>query len=123
MASAGRQYRFTAEIRRLHTHINSFTPVIQFAIRSNMDLNILLRDSDAKGLMFYVLKYSTKTEQTFLDVLLPILVPVVERIQEESNGAADKEIAVRLVRSCLCKAVVQPKHWWTGVRKQGLRSS
>ncbi|CAN0516428.1 unnamed protein product, partial [Ectocarpus sp. 8 AP-2014] len=44
--------RFTAELRRLHSHINSFNPVIQFANRSNMDLKILLRDSDAKGLLF-----------------------------------------------------------------------
>ncbi|CAN0249308.1 unnamed protein product, partial [Ectocarpus fasciculatus] len=94
--------RFTADLRRLHSHINSFNPVIQFAIRSNMDLKILLRDSDAKGLLFYILNYSTKTEQT-LDVLLPLLAPVTERIREESDGAADKELAVRLVRSCLCK--------------------
>ncbi|CAN0496989.1 unnamed protein product, partial [Ectocarpus sp. 12 AP-2014] len=73
--------RFTAELRRLHSHINSFNPVIQFAIRSNMDLKILLRDSDAKGLLFYILNYSTKTEQT-LDVLLPLLAPVAERIRE-----------------------------------------
>ncbi|CAM9735414.1 unnamed protein product, partial [Ectocarpus sp. 13 AM-2016] len=94
--------RFTAELRRLHSHINSFNPVIQFAIRSNMDLKILLRDSDAKGLLFYILNYSTKTEQT-LDVLLPLLAPVAERIREQSDGAPEKELAVRLVRSCLCK--------------------
>ncbi|CAB1107609.1 unnamed protein product [Ectocarpus sp. CCAP 1310/34] len=94
--------RFTAELRRLHSHINSFNPVIQFAIRSNMDLKILLRDSDAKGLLFYILNYSTKTEQN-LDVLLPLLAPVAERIREQSDGAPEKELAVRLVRSCLCK--------------------
>lgn len=89
-------------LRRLHTHINGFNPVVQFATRSNMDLKVLLRDSDAKGLLFYILNYSTKTEQT-LDVLLPLVVPVIERIRAESNGAHDKELAVRLVRFCLCK--------------------
>ncbi|CAM9446743.1 unnamed protein product, partial [Ectocarpus fasciculatus] len=94
--------RLIADIRRLHNHINSFNPVIQFAIRSNMDLKVLLRDSDAKGILFYILNYSTKTEQT-LDVLLPLLVPVVERIRDDADGSDDKELAVRLVRSCLCK--------------------
>ncbi|CAN0441545.1 unnamed protein product, partial [Ectocarpus fasciculatus] len=89
-------------IRRLHSHINSFNPVIQFAIRSNMDLKVLLRDSDAKGILFYILNYSTKTEQS-LDVLLPFLVPVVERIRNEADGTDNKELAMRLVRSCLCK--------------------
>ncbi|CAN0287400.1 unnamed protein product, partial [Scytosiphon promiscuus] len=82
--------------------INSFNPVIQFAIRSNMDLKVLLKGIDAKGLLFYILNYSTKTEQT-LDVLLPLLVPVVERLRADGDGTSDEEMAVRLVRSCLCK--------------------
>ncbi|CBJ31141.1 conserved unknown protein [Ectocarpus siliculosus] len=92
----------SADIRRLHSHINSFNPVIQFAIRSNMDLKVLLRESDAKGILFYILNYCTKTEQT-LDILLPLLVPVVERIRDEADRVDDKELAVRLVRSYLCK--------------------
>lgn len=94
--------QFTAMVRRLHTHVNSYNPIIQYCTRSNMDLKVLLRDSDARGLLFYILNYSTKTEQT-LDVLLPLLVPVVERIRDESDGAPAKEVAVRLVRSCLCR--------------------
>ena len=94
--------RFTAVIRRLHTHINAYNPIIAFLIRSNMDLKVLLRDSDAKGILFYILNYATKTEQT-LDVLLPLLLPVVERIRDESADEPSKEIAVQLVRSCLCK--------------------
>lgn len=94
--------RFSVEHRRHHTHINSFNPVIQFAIRSNMDIKALLKGNDSKGLMFYILNYATKTEQT-LDVLLPLLVPVVERLLADSEGESQKEIAVRLVHACLCK--------------------
>ena len=94
--------RFSAIMRRLSTHINPYNPIIQFLIRSNMDLKVLLRDSDAKGIFFYILNYATKTVQT-LDVLLPLLLPVVERIRNESQGEPVREMAVRLVRSCLCK--------------------
>ena len=94
--------RFSAILRRLSTHINPYNSIIQFLIRSNMDLKVLLRDSDAKGIFFYILNYATKTEQT-LDVLLPLLLPVVERIRNESQGEPVREMAVRLVRSCLCK--------------------
>ncbi|CAB1112810.1 unnamed protein product [Ectocarpus sp. CCAP 1310/34] len=94
--------RFSVEHKRLHTHINSFNPVIAFAVRSNMDIKVLLKGSDAKGLLYYILNYATKTEQT-LDVLLPLLIPVVERIRADSGDAPEKEMAVRLVRSCLCK--------------------
>lgn len=85
--------RFNAQFRRQHTHINSLNPIIQFGIRSNMDIKVLLRDSDAKGLLYFILHHPTKTEQT-LDVLLPLLIPVVERMREESNGATDKGLAV-----------------------------
>lgn len=95
--------RFRAIFRRQHTHTNSFNPIIQFAIRSNMDIKVLPSDSDSKGILYYIMQYySTNTEMT-LDVLLPLLNPVVGRIREESDGATDKERAVRLVRSCLCK--------------------
>ncbi|CAN0223398.1 unnamed protein product, partial [Scytosiphon promiscuus] len=94
--------RFSVVLRRAHTHINSYNPIIQYCTRSNMDLKVMLRDGDAKGLLFYILNYSTKSEQT-LDVLIPLLVPVVERIREESGGAPAKDLAVRLVRSCLCR--------------------
>ena len=96
--------KFFVEHRRLHTHINSFNPVIQFAIRSNMDIKVLMSGSDSKGLLHYILDYATKTEQT-LDVLLPLLVPVVERLAADGDGDPDKETAVRLVRSCLCKQI------------------
>eukprot|EP00903_Cladosiphon_okamuranus_P013925 g12952.t1 len=94
--------RFTAVMRRLHTPINPYNPIIAFSIRSNMDLKVLLRDSDAKGILFYVLNYAIKTEKT-LDVLLPLLLPVVERIRDEVVNEPSEEIAMRLVRSCLCK--------------------
>ncbi|CAN0506631.1 unnamed protein product, partial [Scytosiphon promiscuus] len=94
--------RFTVVLRRAHTNINSYNPIMQYCTRSNMDLKVMLREGDAKGLLFYILNYSTKSEQT-LDVLLPLLVPVVERISEESGGAPAKDLAVRLIRSCLCR--------------------
>ncbi|CAB1100401.1 unnamed protein product [Ectocarpus sp. CCAP 1310/34] len=76
--------RFTAVLRRLGAHINPYNPFIQFVIRSNMDLKVLLEDIDAKGIMFYILNYATKTAN-------------------ESQGETSKEMVVRLVRSCLCK--------------------
>lgn len=102
--SASHADRFTAIVRRQSGHVNSYNMLIQYCIRSNMDLTVMLRDSDARGALFYILNYSTKTEQT-LDVLLNLLAPVVERIQAESEGAPSAETAVRLVRSCLCKSV------------------
>lgn len=69
-----------------------------------MDIRPLLRDSDARGALFYLMSYFSKTEST-MDALLNILAPVVERIKDETNGAAEKVIAAALVRSCSCKTV------------------
>ncbi|CAB1096245.1 unnamed protein product [Ectocarpus sp. CCAP 1310/34] len=102
VASEPESDRFTATVRRLSTHINPYNPIIHFLIRSNMDSKVMLRDSDARGLLYYVLHYSTKSEQT-LDVLLPLLFLVVQRKRCEKEGEPAKETAVRLVRSCLCK--------------------
>lgn len=101
-AGATKTEQFTANVRRLHSHINPYNPIIQFLLRSNMDLKVLLSDSNTKGIFYYVLNYATKSEQT-LDVLLPLLLPVVERIRNESHEEPAKEVAVRMVRSCLCK--------------------
>ena len=94
--------QLTATVRRLSTHVNSHNAIILFLLRSNMDLRVLLSDSHAKGIFYYVLNYATKSEQT-IDVLLPLLLPVVERIRDQSAEESEQEIAVRLVRSCLCK--------------------
>lgn len=96
--------RFTANHRREQPLINSYNATIQDCIRSNMDLKALLRDSDAKGALFYILNYSTKTETT-MDAPLNILAPVVERIKDEGDGAPDAVIAAALVRSCSCKTI------------------
>lgn len=69
-----------------------------------MDLTVMLRDADARGALFYILNYSTKTEQT-LDVLLNLLAPVVERIRAENVDTPATETAVRLIRLCLSKSV------------------
>lgn len=82
--------RFTGEIRRLHGHILSFFLVVRFAIRSNMDLKIPLRDVMPRASMFHpqLPQLRTKTEQT-LDMLLPLLIPVVElRTAMRSDAAA-----------------------------------
>lgn len=96
--------RFTSKHRREQPMINSYNPIIQYCTRSNMDIRVLLRDSDARGAMFYILSYATKTESD-MDALLNILAPVVERIKDESNGAPDKVVAAALVRSCSCKTI------------------
>lgn len=96
--------RFTSKHRREQPMINSYNPIIQYCTRSNIDVRVLLRDSDARGALFYILNYATKTEST-MDALLNILAPVVERIKDETNGATDKVIAAALVRSCSCKTV------------------
>ncbi|CAM9502202.1 unnamed protein product, partial [Hapterophycus canaliculatus] len=43
---------------------NSYNAIIQCCIRSNMDIKVLLRDSDVGGALFYILNYSTKIETT-----------------------------------------------------------
>lgn len=64
---------------------------------------MLLRDSDANGVLVYISNYATKTDQN-LDVFPRLLLPVVvERVAEESAGEPGTEVAVRLVGSCLCK--------------------
>lgn len=96
--------RFTAKHRREQPMVNSYNAIIQFCIRSNMDVKVLLRDSDARGAIFYILNYSTKTETT-MDALLNLLAPVVERIKDERDGAPAAVIAAGLVRACSCKTV------------------
>ena len=41
--------RFTIKHRREQPMINSYNAVIQYCTRSNMDIKVLLRDSDARG--------------------------------------------------------------------------
>lgn len=96
--------RFTARQRREHGKINSYNPIIAFCTRSNMDIKALLSDFDARGALFYILNYSTKTETT-MDALLNVLAPVVERIKDETDGAPAAVIAAHMVRSCSCKTV------------------
>lgn len=96
--------RFTSKHRREQPMVNSYNAIIQYCTRSNMDIRALLRDSDARGAMFYTLNYALKSEST-MDAVLNILAPVVERIKDETNGAPDKVIAAALVRSCSCKTV------------------
>ena len=98
--------RFTAEQRREHGKVNSYNAIISYCIRSNMDIKILLRDSDARGCLFYILSYTTKSEDT-MNELLNVLAPVVERIKDETEGAPAKVIAAQLVRSCSCKTLSQ----------------
>lgn len=95
--------RFTSNHRRT-TDGKQLQRLIQFCIRSNMDVRVLMRDSDARGAMYYILSYATKTETT-MDALLNILAPVVERIEDEANGAPEATVAAALVRSCSCKTV------------------
>ncbi|CAM9277519.1 unnamed protein product, partial [Laminaria digitata] len=96
--------RFTAKHRREHGFVNSFNPIIYFCTRRNMDVKALLRDSDARGALFYILNYSTKTETT-MDALLNVLAPVVQRIKDETDGAPAAVIAAQMVRVCSCKTV------------------
>ncbi|CAM9864678.1 unnamed protein product, partial [Laminaria digitata] len=96
--------RFTSKQRREHGKVNSYNPIIAFCTRSNMDIKALLGDSDARGALFYILNYSTKTETT-MDALLNVLAPVVERIKDETDGAPAATVAAQMVRSCSCKTV------------------
>ena len=45
--------------------VNCYNPIIQFCTRSNIDIRVLLRDSDAQGCLQYIFSYATqKTEST-----------------------------------------------------------
>lgn len=96
--------RFVATLRREHGKINSYNPIIQYCTRSNMDIKPLLSDGDARGAIFYILNYTTKTETT-MDALLNVLAPVVERIKKETNGAPAAVVAAQMVRASSCKTI------------------
>lgn len=100
--------RFTANQRREHGKINSYNALIQFCIRSNMDIKGLLRDSDARGALFYILNYSTKSETT-MDALLNVLAPVVERIKDENDDTPAAVVAAQMIRSCSAKTVAHQR--------------
>lgn len=63
-----------------------------------MSIKVLLRDSDARGAIFYILNYSTNND-TPMEALLSTLAPVVERIKDETDGAPSAVVAAELVRS------------------------
>ena len=44
--------------------VNCYNPIIQFCTRSSIDIRVPLRDSDARGCLYYILWYVTKTEST-----------------------------------------------------------
>ena len=67
-----------------------------------------------------MLNYSPKNEQT-LDVLLPLLVPRLERIREQSRGAPAKDLAGASGQILLVPPAVQLQHWPTTYRDQDLR--
>lgn len=110
--------RFTALSRRQSGNVSSYHMLIEHCMRSIMDLTAMLTHYIARGALFYMLKYSTKIEQT-LDVLLNLLAPVVERIRARSIDTSAADTAVRLVLSCLCKSVwSQPGHGSTRCCRQ-----
>lgn len=95
---------FYVEVRRGSTHINSYNWAIQQSTRSNMDIKTTLgKGRDARGLVFYMLGYSTKSEQS-VSILLSLYGQVVSRIQDDTIEQTSKsETARRMVQSCLTK--------------------
>jgi len=55
--------RKAASLRREHPMVNSNNDIIQYFIPSDMDVKVLLRDSDVRGALFYILN-NTKTKIT-----------------------------------------------------------
>ncbi|CAN0503069.1 unnamed protein product, partial [Laminaria digitata] len=88
--------------------INSYNWAIQQWIRSNMDIKPILGTADARGLVMYILMYSTKTTQT-VSTLLPLLAEVLSRVQRvqsvEGTVTSSQERAKKLVQSSLCKVL------------------
>ena len=58
--------RKAANLRREHPMVSSNNDILQYFIRSDMDMKVLLRDSDVRGALFYILNNSPKTEITWM---------------------------------------------------------
>ena len=92
------------EVRRGSTHINSYNWVIQQCTRSNVDIKVILGDGDARGLLYYILMYSTKSTRT-VNTIVPLLADAVARMQTKGEDESLSERARKLVQSCLCKVL------------------
>lgn len=95
---------FYVEVRRGNTHINSYNWAIQQSTRSNIDIKTTLgKGRDARGLVFYMLGYSTKSEQS-VGILLSLYARVVDKMQDDDIDNISKgEVARKMVQSCLTK--------------------
>ncbi|CAN0539444.1 unnamed protein product, partial [Scytosiphon promiscuus] len=92
------------EVRRGSKHIDSYNWVIQQCTRSNMDIKVILGDGDARGLVYYILMYSTKSTRT-VSTIVPLLADAVDRMQTEGEDKCESERARKHVQSCLCKVL------------------
>ncbi|CAN0489145.1 unnamed protein product, partial [Laminaria digitata] len=99
---------FSVEVRRGSSHINSYNWAIQQWIRSNMDIKPILGTADARGLVMYILMYSTKATQT-VSTLLPLLAEVLSRVQRlqsvEGTVTSSQERARKLVKPSFGKVL------------------
>ena len=61
-----------------------------------MDIKVILGIGDARGLVFYILMYSTKSTST-VGTILPLLADAVSRLQEEGEPFASSKRARKIV--------------------------
>ena len=91
-------------VRRGPTHINSYHQAVQQCARSNMDINVILGNGDARGLVFYILMSTTESTRTG-GTVLPLLADAVSRLQKEGEDFPSSERARKIVQSSLCNVL------------------
>ncbi|CAB1115108.1 unnamed protein product [Ectocarpus sp. CCAP 1310/34] len=66
------------------------------------DFLVVLGNGDARGLVFYILMYTTKSNRT-VNSILPLLAEAVTRIDKEDRSEPNDERMRRIVRASLCR--------------------
>ena len=69
-----------------------------------MDIEVILGNGDACGLVFYISMYSTKSTRT-VGTILPPLADAASRLQKEGGDSPSSERAREIVQSGLCKVL------------------
>jgi hypothetical protein len=89
-----------------HKYINGFNYEIMATFRCNLDIQVLLGDSDVTDRIYYCCKYVTKNQKR-LDAQVAVAVGALKRRQEREqieftkSGAQDRLILARKRVACL----------------------
>jgi hypothetical protein len=80
-------------IQRDHAWLNGFNPWISLSLRSNHDVQFLLTKDHAMAIMYYVVKYISKNEQSLHSKLaIAAAVRAAQTLDNKSNTAMGKQM-------------------------------